>query len=418
MSIFTSLQRRPMLIGGLVLALFAGSLYLAFVAGRGLPGQKHTLVTANFADVGALRPGDDVREGSLRIGQVRSVDYVDGKAQVVLQLEHGHEVYQDATATVWSRSALGQKFIELDSGSKKAGEMDEDDVIPAQRTGPPNELDTVFNALDARTRKQVATLLREGGGGMAGHTSDLQDFLSSSPDLLRDLGTVSRTVNHDEAQLVAMLRNTRNLSARFAGRQREISDLLAQMDTTLRGVDVDEGQALADTLHVAPRALKRTRGGLDALNRPLRRTESAMRALRPGARALAAATPDLRAALRQSVGPLRKVPGVSQLAEPSMEDLTTVATEAGPLAPELGRTLADARPLVQTLAPYAPEITRFFLVFGDALADGDKAGHWLRLNVLANTESVDGVLPMRDPLTKRNPYPEPGEAVQDRKGGQ
>jgi len=416
MSARLSLKQRPMLVGILVMAVFAASLGLAFVAARGLPGQKRTLVTADFADVGALRAGDDVRQASLRIGMVGSVEYVDGRARVVLRLDGDRSVYRDARATVWSRSALGQKFVELDPGTESAGELDEDEAIPPSRTGPPQELDTLFNSLDPETRKRLSSTLRATGGGAAGHAPDLRDFLSTSPDLFGDLGTVSRAVNDDEAELVAMLRQTKTLSGRFAGRQQELTQLIDNLGTTLEAVDVDDGRPLAETIEVAPDALARTQAGLDSLHGPLLRTQSAMRRLRPGAYALAKATPDLRATMRQAIDPLEKAPGVAELAEPSMADLTGVAADARPLAPKLGQTLADARPLLRTLAPYGPEITMFFIVFGDALADGDQAGNWLRLDVLANTESITGAVPMRDPITARNPYPAPGEAVDDRRG--
>lgn len=352
-----SLKDNPMIVGAMVLSIFLVSLVVAFKAESGLPWQDGTVVTADFAEVGALRPGDEVRMASLRIGTVQTIEYVDGLARVVMELDSDRELHQDVRAEVWSRSALGKKFVELVPGTEAAGSLGENGKIPLSRTSPPAELDNLFNALDRRTREQLASTLREAGGGMAGHSQDLHDLIGTAPDLLDDLGVVSRAVARDEADLVAMMQQARNLSSRFAGRQQEITDLMEQMRSTLDAVGVSDGEPLAATLQAAPETLVQVREGLNALNGPLQRTETAMRTLRPGAQALGEATPDLRVAMRQAVSPLDKVPGVAELAGPSVEDLTAVVADAVPLAPKLTEAVRSSLPVLDTLAPYSPEST-------------------------------------------------------------
>ncbi|MEV4731857.1 MlaD family protein [Saccharopolyspora sp. NPDC049426] len=408
-----------MLVGLLVLALFAGSLVFAFNATMGVPWHDHTYAKVAFNDVGSLRTGDDVRINSVRVGQVSKIELSGMQPVVTLKLDGDRPVYRDATAaaaSVGARSALGQKFIDFSAGTPPAGRLGPEEVVPANQTVPSQELSDVLDVLDPPTREALGKTLREAGGGMAGHSGDLHDAVGTAPGMLKDLGTVSRTAGA-QTDLAGMLRSADTLASRFSGREQQLSSLISQSDSTLRAVGVDGGEPLNATLRQGPDALRDAREALELVQEPLQHTESAMTQLRPGAEALAAATPDIRGVLREGVAPLNKVPGVMHQAEPAVADLTGVFADARPLAPKVGRALDLANEPLQQLAPYSPEIGLWFTYARDALKDGDAAGHWLRIDILANTESVSGTVPVPDPITARNPYPAPGQAQQEKRSG-
>lgn len=410
---------RPVVIGSVVLVLFVGSLLFAFNATSGIPGSSSSEVKVAFTDVGALRVGDDVRIHSVRVGQVGDIELADRQPVVTLQLETERPVYRDATATtaaVGARSALGQKFVDLSPGTPPAGRLGRDEVISANRTAPSQEITDLLNVLDPPTRDALARTMRETGGGAMGHSQDLRDALATAPDTLTDLGKVSRAASR-ESDLPGLLRSADTLTGRFTGREHELAALADQTNSTLQAVGTDHAEPLNATLRQAPATLRDTRTALDAVRPPLQHTERAVTELRPGAQALAQATPDVRGVLREGVEPLNKVPGVARQADPAVAELTGAVADARPLVPKIGRALGSAREPVQTLAPYAPETSLWFTYARDALKEGDAAGHWLRFDPLANTESVTGVAPVPDPLTARNAYPAPGEAQQQKRTG-
>lgn len=407
---------RSMLVGSVVLALFGASLYVANVAFKGLPGQSYTYAKMAFDEVGALMPGDDVRINSLRAGQVRSIELVDDAAVVEVQLDSGQRVYRDARAAVRARSALGQKFVEVDPGSPTAGPLGAD-VIPVAQTLDSNELDDLLDVFDEPTRNAAAGTLREVGGGLTGRSEDLADAVAAAPELLRDLGEVSAAAAADETDLVGLMRSGERLAGRFSGREQHISQLIDQLDTTLRAVAVDGGVPLADTLRATPDTLTAARRAFDALEAPLATTKSAMTGLQPGAAALGAATPDLHGVLREAVAPLEKVPGVAEDAEPAVRDLTQTAADARPLAPKFATMLARARTPLEVLAPYSPEIGLWFTYTAEALSNGDQSGHYLRIAPLLAPETISGSVLVEDPTVHRNPYPAPGEAQTEKAGG-
>ncbi|WP_116046433.1 MlaD family protein [Amycolatopsis palatopharyngis] len=410
---------RSMLTGVVVLVVFALALQLALTADQGLPGATYTLVDADVSDVGALRPGDDVRVASVRVGQVKDVRLVDGTPRVTLQLDGTREIYRDAaaeakTVTVASRSALGQKYVSLTPGTPGAGKLGPADVIPSKRTAGTQELSELLDVLDAPTRNALGSTVREVGGGSGGHAQDLQDALKAAPEILPDLATVSKALSvGDGADLTALLTAADRLSTRFAGRQQQLSDLLGRLDTTMRAVAVDDGKPLDDVIGRAPSTLQAARSGLQSLQAPLKDLHTGMSQLVPGARALGQATSDLRGVLREAVPPLGKVPDVGKQAEPALSDLTKTVADARPLAPRLTHTFASADKFLRVLAPYAPEVSGWFTNWAAALSHGDENGHFLRLYLLFSEESVLGQGGVRDPLVARNPYPAPGEAAQD-----
>jgi phospholipid/cholesterol/gamma-HCH transport system substrate-binding protein len=409
------------LLGLLVLAVLGGATALAATADQGFPLAGRTVVTAAFDEVGSLRAGDDVRIASARVGTVREVDLRPDQqgphAVAVLELDGDRAVYRDAsvtTASVGARSALGQKFVDLNPGTPGAGRLGTHDVIAARNTRGAQEIGDLVAVFDPPTREAMGATLREVGGGLAGRQDDLHDLLAHAPAGLPALGTVSRTLSADDGRdLTAVLRAADQLAGRFTGREQHIADLTGELDATLAAFAVDRAGPLTDTLNTAPEALRDVRDALDALTPPLADTETAMAELHTGARALGDSVPDVRGVLREGLSPLRRVPGVSHSAEPAVHDLTPVASDLRPLAPRVSRLLGDTSPLLGGLEPYAPEISAFFTNMTSALSGGDAAGHWLRVVPLFDSQSVDGPIPVPDPTVARNAYPAPGQAERD-----
>jgi phospholipid/cholesterol/gamma-HCH transport system substrate-binding protein len=423
--------RRAVVYGVFVIAFFAGLLTLALVSTHGVPFAPRTTVKAAFADVGSLIPGDDVRIANVRVGYVERIDLVEmpnratgvSKQPVaVLKLDNERPVYRNAqavTASVGARSALGQKFIELNPGDPSAGPLPPDFVIPAVDTVSAQEIGDLLAVLDLPTRQSIGSFFRNFGGGLAGHGGDFNDAFSALPDILPDLGTVSAALATDKGRdFAALLRSANNLSTAFAGRQEKIGQLLHKLDVTLDALNADKGQALAETLKTAPRSLRDTRGALRSLDRPLLDTKLATTEFRPGAQSLAEAMPNTRGFLRESPRPLYKVPRFSDSATPAFDKLTPTFYDLRPLSGQLIRTFDQGALTAQQVAPYSPELALFFINAKDALKEGNDNFHWLRvLPVIDNTASFDSAVPARDPFVSRDPYPAPGEAAKQRKFG-
>jgi phospholipid/cholesterol/gamma-HCH transport system substrate-binding protein len=394
----------PKLLGVVVIAVSVASLALAFVSHKGLPGRSYSYATLAFEEVPpSLREGTEVRVRGQRVGQVHDVSFENGP-RLEVQLPGGFDIYKDASARVRSRSLLGQKYVQIDPGTPAAGELG-DAVLGADRTTTVVDIVDLVDTFDDETRKALHTALLAAGNGFAGRGADLNDLIAASPDLLADLNLTGRTLTAEETRLVAFLATAERLSGRFNGREAELERLIGQMGDTLLAVATDEGRPLADTVKKLPSTLDALTPALSDLGKAAAALGPAVEDLGPSAAALGAVTPDFRAALRESVPVLGKVPPVSELASPALFALTGTFNDARPLAPALGKTFEEAAKQLAILAPYAPDLDLLLNGLRDAFAEGlDAERKYLR---------VASIFAAINQAGNRNPYPEPGEAATD-----
>ncbi|HEU4952711.1 MAG TPA: MlaD family protein [Holophagaceae bacterium] len=100
--------------------------------------------SVQFDQVAGLGLQGAVRVAGVKVGEVRSIDLKDGKAQVGLSVEGKVPLYKNATATLASIGILGEKYIDLNPGTPDAGLLGEDDRI-ASKSGA--SLDTLMETL-------------------------------------------------------------------------------------------------------------------------------------------------------------------------------------------------------------------------------------------------------------------------------
>lgn len=407
-------RRRSLLIGAGALAVIAFITYVAAVAPLGLPWAPHTTVKAAFGNVGNLKAGDDVRENSVQIGTVTGVDIENGRAVATLRLDGDVPVHSDARAAIWDESALAKHFVELDRGHDGAGALG-DRTIPGRRNLGATDLDNLLSVFDPTTRQKLTSAVRELGGGAAGHSADLHAALEHAPSLLNGGGDITAALSSQRAHLPELLDSAKQLAGAFNGHERQVSALVPQLDSTLRGLNVDGGVPLRTAVADLPGTLRNVRAGLLDLNQPLADTRQAVTTLRPGVDALGQATPDLRGVLREGIRPLDRVPGVARQANPAVEGLTRISAVARPLAPRLSEGLMHANPPLQVLAPYSMEIRSFFDRLNSLVSTSTGPGrHVARLGLALEGLSTAGGGVIKDPLLPRHAYPAPGQADRDR----
>lgn len=404
--------------GLIVLVLLAGVLYLTFKAQTGMPFAKTTEVQVLVNDVHSLRANDAVRQNSRRIGRVSEVEYQDDAALVTMVLDGDVEVYRDAKVELWDLSALATKFVELDPGTPQAGELG-DQPIPASQAADSADLYELLEVLDPETRRATTSMLRNLGGGAAGHGRDLEAFLAQAPGVLGDLASVSGALAAPETDLVGLLEDVDALSSRLRGREAELASLVAQSADTLDALAVDSGTPLRASMERLPETLARTDRAMRSLRTPLGDTAAAMRSLEPGAAALGRSEKDLRAFLREAVPVAHDVPGVAELAIPAVEDLTDTFGDARPLAPLVRQAIGDLLTPLRVLAPYSPEMAQLFLRGRSFVSQGPQPGvRYARLGVTPGVNTLlGGLVPSGDVSLPQNQYPRPGEAQHDRAGG-
>ena len=91
--------------------------YLAIKLGKlELVGGDYYELTADFSSSSGLKEGASVEIAGVEVGRVRSIELKDDQAQVVLAIQDGITVYNDAIASIKTRGIIGEKFMGLSPG--------------------------------------------------------------------------------------------------------------------------------------------------------------------------------------------------------------------------------------------------------------------------------------------------------------
>ena len=101
--------------------MIAGVLCLGYLSIRlgkmEVLGTRGYQVYAVFSDVGGLRVGAPVAIAGVDVGRVDSVGLEDYEARVVMRIEPGLQIHEDAIASVKTRGLIGEKYIQLSAGA-------------------------------------------------------------------------------------------------------------------------------------------------------------------------------------------------------------------------------------------------------------------------------------------------------------
>ncbi|TNY38375.1 MCE family protein [Thermomonospora catenispora] len=175
-------------------------------------------LTATFDDVTGLLGGDQVKISGVPVGRVDRIGVRRGKAVVVMKIDRDVRIPEDSTAAVQWRNVMGQRVISLEPGRSpvKLGPGDR-----IRHTRSVVDLGELVNAL----------------GPLTG---------SLDPDMLnRLLQGFARTLDGNEANINAMIRNMDALLAAFGTRAQTIQRLLEDYRTVAEAVAVRDRQIAA-----------------------------------------------------------------------------------------------------------------------------------------------------------------------------
>ena len=97
-----------------ILCLGYVSIKLGKIEVWGRPGYE---VFAIFSDTGGLRNGAPVVIAGVEVGRVTSIRLEDYEARVLLQINPGLKIHDDAIVSIKTSGLIGEKFIQISAGA-------------------------------------------------------------------------------------------------------------------------------------------------------------------------------------------------------------------------------------------------------------------------------------------------------------
>jgi ABC-type transporter Mla subunit MlaD len=389
------------LAAGTLLALaLVGAAVFALGADGGR-GEANYEVRAIFDDVASAVPGEDVKIAGAKIGKIESMDVTpQHKAAVVLKVTDSGfaPFHDDAHCTIRPQSLIGEKYVECDPGTQGRPELRQirdgapgegQHLLPLKNTSAPVDLDLINNIMRLPYRQRFAILLSELGAGFAGRGRDLNELIHRANPALRETDkvlkqladenvTLKNLAERSDVALEPLARDRRHLSG-FITHANEVGEATAaKSDDIQRSI-----QRLPEFL----RQLKPTMEDLGQLADEMTPTLTDLDRAAPGlARLVVQLGPFSRSATRSvtTLGDATDVGGpVLQRARPVVQDLKAFAHSANPVSKDLDDLTAslDKTGGLEQFMNYI-----FFQM--TAINGFDEISHYLRASLLVNTCST------------------------------
>jgi ABC-type transporter Mla subunit MlaD len=296
----------PFRAGLIALVVIVVASYFGFTKAN--PFANPFELRAVFETANNLQPGSPVRIAGIDVGKVTKVEPLasdngagsgSGAAKVSMEIkDKGLPIHSDAELKVRPRIFLeGNFFVDLEPGSPSRPKLHDGATVPVNQTAAPVQLGDVLSDLQADTRQDLRTLLREyavkglGGGGAKGFRDSIKYWESA----FRNTALVSDAALGEEPpkDVQRVLKGQQTTFAALDADRTALKDLVTNLDVTA-GALAREDTALEASIPALRDTLKVGYPALRSLNDALPSLRSFARDALPGVRS---ADPTLKAAL-------------------------------------------------------------------------------------------------------------------------
>lgn len=355
-------------------------------------------LVATFRDASPLLAGNDVRSHGVKVGTIRSIGLENGKARVEVDLERtALPVHEDARLTIRPVSLLGERFLDLDSGTESAPLMQDGGRVPESRTGSSVGLDQVVDTLDAPTSASLGLLVQALGVGMDKNGKNVQDAIAALEPALTQSGQLTRVLRDQNKTLGALVSNLEPVAAGLASEE---------------GADLDRLVAASnDLLHSTAADDAAFRAMLAELPGTLRQAQKTLGILHGTARTLTPTLTDLRPTTSQLRGLSRDLNAFGDAADPAFRSAVPVLAEAEKLlqaarpvaaslrrgSPALRNVATDADPVTRELGRHFTPVMEFFKRWALTTNGRDGLSHYFRAGLVLSPRDSTG-LPASAPV--------------------
>jgi phospholipid/cholesterol/gamma-HCH transport system substrate-binding protein len=355
--------REAALVIGLVLvALLVGGYILSnqrFYLPKWVPvvGSDFVDYKAQFSTAQSVTPGQGqtVQIAGVDVGDITSVDLVDGRAVVTMKIRRKYApIYRNATALLRPKTGLNDMVIELDPGTSTAGEAPHGWTVPISQTLPNVNFDEILSSLDADTRDYLQLLLGGAGEGLDGNGKNLSNTLKRFEPTGRYLAQINGALALRSRNIRRAIHNFSLLSQALG---RKDDDLAALVDSSNRVFQVfaRENVQLRETLQELPGALKSTNAAVVQVDKLGNVLGPTLGALLPGARALGPSLEQTRPFLRETTPIIQnQLRPFARTALPVVKTLRPAASDLAVVTPHLASSFKVLNRLLNELAYNPP----------------------------------------------------------------
>jgi phospholipid/cholesterol/gamma-HCH transport system substrate-binding protein len=339
-----SLAASPTLVGAVTVLVVVVAVFLAYQANQGLPFVPTYKLSAELPNANTLVPGNDVRVGGARVGQIKAIEPVTvddapcpndpsrqcttDVAKVEMELNQDlQELPVDSTIVVRSRSALGLKYLEIDRGTSAQG-FQPGATVPISAARPePVEIDQVFNMFDEPTRAAIQANLVEFGNALAGRGVSLNGTIGELRPLVERLEPVMRNLAAPETGLSNFVSTLSAAAAEVAPVAEVQGQLFADLDVTFGAFARVARPFIQESISRSPETEETAIATLPTIRPFLANTAKLFGELSPGFDAFAPVAMQAARTVGLGVKALRLAPPFNAQLDPTAQSVLDLAND-------------------------------------------------------------------------------------------
>ena len=378
------------------LGCFAVLLFLWVSFGGSLPLKPNKYeVIAHFPEAATLAEAADVRMAGVRIGKAEHLQLSksDGREQVDLLIDPQYApLAKDTQAILRQKTLLGETFVELTPGNKRAGTLKDGSVLSNSVVAPTVELDEILRIFDPATKKAFQDWVAESAAQTSGSGGqDLNDALGNLAGFAQDGAGVFSVLNQQSTAVRGVVRDTGVVFHALGERQGQLAGLIRSSNNTF-ATTAREQNALADTFQIFPTFLDQSRFTLARLQTFAQKTDPLTKELKPVADDLGPTVRDLGNLAPDLKTLFIKLKPVIKAAPTDLPQGARVLRGARPVFDALHVFLPEFNPILSYLNYDQTAVASFITDSGPALTyriNGDPASHMLPQFGVINGRSLN-----------------------------
>ncbi len=217
-------------LGAMTVVLMLVVMAAAFNLSK-FPGFGGSSYQALFSDASGLHRGNMVQVAGIRSGRVQSVELQGDQVLVTFEVENGVDFGEDSRASVEVLNLLGEKYLELAPAG--SGQLDQDDVIPLERTQSAYDIVGVFGDLTTTTEDIDTERLTKALDVVADTVDAAAPEIGESFD---GIARLSRSVASRDEEIRNLLASSKEVSGLLADRSDDLVDLMGSSDLVFQEV--------------------------------------------------------------------------------------------------------------------------------------------------------------------------------------
>ena len=322
---------------------------------------------------GVVAGKQQVRISGLPVGKITKAELVDGQPMLTLTIKgkYGH-LYHDARLRLRPKTPLNDLYLNVeDRGTKAAGELQEDQVLVAERTVSPVDIGRVLNTFDSTTRVRMEQTIDEVGRGLGDQGPQFRAALVELAPFLNSARRLTHETAIRRTQTKRLVHNLTLMMAELGRRDRDLRKIVVGGAHTFDELAAQDA-SLSDVISQFPPTLQQLLPTFATLRKTADELDPAFDALQPAAQSLPAALANLRdfsLEARPSLAALRRpVPQLTRLVgelRPTAEGLDQAFTQLNPQAPRLDAITAKIVPCEYAISKFFNN-TASLMKFSDA----------------------------------------------------